>query len=406
MQNRVVSLDVFRGLTVMLMTLVNNPGDWGHIYAPFEHAKWNGCTLTDLVFPFFLFIVGVSIVLAKPDGEPVPISKLITRTLRIFLLGFFLSFFSRIHVGDLEGISLLMIRFVFTALITVALLGKYPAKNQLIVSIILAVIMFGLAFSGLEDFASVRIPGVLPRIAVVYAIVGFAYCRSTLPVLAAISAVLLVGYYAIMTLIPVPGLGPANLNEGTNLAAYVDNLVLPGHLWSVTKTWDPEGILSTIPAVATGIIGLIAGAQLRKTRLLGLAGLILLVIGFVWDLTFPMNKALWTSSFVCATAGWALLSLALLHYLVDEKSQTAFIAPILLFGTHPMLVFFFSGVIPRALNMIKIGNQGFVGWMYQQTIALHISDPYLASFTGAVVYLVIWYAILRVLTYLKWAVKV
>lgn len=406
MQNRVVSLDVFRGLTVMLMTLVNNPGDWGHIYAPFEHANWHGCTLTDLVFPFFLFIVGVSIVLAKPDGEPVPISKLITRTLRIFLLGFFLSFFSRIHVGDLEGISLLMIRFVFTALITVALLGKYPAKNQLIVSIILAVIMFGLAFSGLEDFKSVRIPGVLPRIAVVYAIVGFAYGRSTLPVLAAISAVLLVGYYAIMTLIPVPGLGPANLNEGTNLAAFVDNLVLPGHLWSVTKIWDPEGILSTIPAVATGIIGLIAGAQLRKTRLLGLAGLILLVIGFVWDLTFPMNKALWTSSFVCATAGWALLSLALLRYLVDEKSQTAFIAPILLFGTHPMLVFFFSGVIPRALNMIKIGNQGFVGWMYQQTIALHISDPYLASLTGAVGYLVIWYAILRVLTYLKWAVKV
>lgn len=406
MQNRVVSLDVFRGLTVMLMTLVNNPGDWGHIYAPFEHAKWHGCTLTDLVFPFFLFIVGVSIVLAKPDGEPVPISKLIMRTLRIFLLGFFLSFFSRIHVGDLEGISLLMIRLVFTALITVALLGKYPAKNQLIVSIILSVIMFGLAFSGLEDFASVRIPGVLPRIAVVYAIVGFAYGRATLPVLAAISAVLLVGYYAIMTMIPVPGLGPANLNEGTNLAAYVDNLVLPGHLWSVTKTWDPEGILSTIPAVATGIIGLIAGTQLRKTRLLGLAGFILLVIGFVWDLTFPMNKALWTSSFVCVTAGWALLSLALLRFLVDEKSQTAFIAPILLFGTHPMLVFFFSGVIPRALNMIKIGNQGFVGWMYQQAIALHISDPYLASLTGAVVYLVIWYSILRVLTYLKWTVKV
>ena len=406
MQNRVVSLDVFRGLTVMLMTLVNNPGDWDHIYAPFEHAKWHGCTLTDLVFPFFLFIVGVSIVLAKPDGKPVPVAKLITRTLRIFLLGFFLSFFSRIHVGDLEGITLLIIRLAFTALVTIALLGKYAAKNQLTVAVILAIVMFGLAFSGLEDFKTVRIPGVLPRIAVVYLIVGFMYGRLTLTALASIAALLLVAYYAMMTLIPVPGVGPANLNEGTNLAAYIDNLVLPGHLWAVSKTWDPEGILSTIPAIATGIIGLLAGTQIRKTRLLVWGGLVLLILGFVWSLNFPLNKALWTSSFVCVTAGWALLSLAALRYFVDEKNQTAFIAPILLFGMHPMLVFFFSGIIPRALNMIKIGDQGILGWMYQQAIAGHVSNLYVASLTGAVVYLVIWYAILRVLTYLKWTVKV
>lgn len=406
MQNRVISLDVFRGLTVMLMTLVNNPGDWGHIYAPFEHAKWHGCTLTDLVFPFFLFIVGVSIVLAKPDGEPVPISKLITRTLRIFLLGFFLSFFSRIHVGDLEGIPLLLIRIAFTTLITVALLGKYEAKNQLIVSVVLAVIMFGLAFSGLEDFQTVRIPGVLPRIAVVYALVGFAYGRISMPALAVVAAILLLGYWALMTLIPVPGVGPANLNEGTNLAAYVDNLVLPGHLWSVTKTWDPEGILSTIPAIATGIIGLIAGTQLRKTHLLALGGLILLALGFIWDRSFPLNKALWTSSFVLVTAGWALLILAILAYGVDEKKPNIFLSPILLFGTHPMLVFFFSGIIPRALNMIHVGDQGLIVWMYEQGIEKHLLNPFDASLTGAIVYLVIWYGILRVLTYLKWTVKV
>ncbi len=406
MQNRVVSLDVFRGLTVMLMTLVNNPGDWEHIYAPFEHAKWHGCTLTDLVFPFFLFIVGVSIVLAKPDGKPVPVAKLITRTLRIFLLGFFLSFFSRIHVGDLVGFPLLLFRLAFTALVTIALLGKYAAKNQLTVAVILAIVMFGLAFSGLEDFKTVRIPGVLPRIAVVYLIVGFMYGRLTLTALAFIAALLLVAYYAMMTLIPVPGVGPANLNEGTNLAAYIDNLVLPGHLWAVSKTWDPEGILSTIPAIATGIIGLLAGTQIRKTRHLAWGGLVLLILGFVWGIYFPLNKALWTSSFVCVTAGWALLSLAALRYFVDEKNQTAFIAPILLFGMHPMLVFFFSGIIPRALNIIKIGDQGIAGWMYQQAIAGHVSNLYVASLTGAVVYLVIWYAILRVLTYLKWTVKV
>jgi predicted acyltransferase len=406
MQNRVVSLDVFRGLTVILMTLVNNPGDWGHIYAPFEHAKWHGCTLTDLVFPFFLFIVGVSIVLAKPDGEPVPIAKLITRTLRIFLLGFFLSFFSRIHLNELEGIPLLLVRLAFTALITVALLGKYEAKNQLIVSIVLAVIMFGLAFSGLEDFKSVRIPGVLPRIAVVYAVVGGLYGRVSVTRLGFLAGILLFAYYAIMTLIPVPGVGPANLEEGTNLAAYVDNLLLPGHLWSVTKTWDPEGILSTIPALATGIIGLIAGTQLRKTHLLAWAGLILLVIGFIWDLTFPMNKALWTSSFVCVTAGWALVCLATLRYLVDEQKWTAFISPIVLFGTHPMLVFFFSGIIPRALNMIKVDDQGIIGWMYANGIEARLPNPFDASLTGAIVYVVIWYGILRALTYMKWTVKV
>jgi predicted acyltransferase len=139
---------------------------------------------------------------------------------------------------------------------------------------------------------------------------------------------------------------------------------------------------------------------------LALGGLILLVVGFIWDLTFPMNKALWTSSFVCVTAGWALLSLAALRYLVDEKNQTAFMGPILLFGTHPMLVFFFSGIIPRALNMVKVGDQGIVAWMYENGIEARLTNPFDASLTGAIVYLVIWYGILRALTYLKWTVKV
>ena len=406
MQNRVISLDVFRGLTVILMTLVNNPGDWGHIYAPFEHAKWHGCTLTDLVFPFFLFIVGVSIVLAKPDGEPVPFNKLATRTLRIFLLGFFLSFFSRIHVGDLGGLSLLAIRMGFTAIITAALLGKYDEKNQLTVALVLAIIMFGLAFSGLEDFKSVRIPGVLPRIAVVYAVVGGLYGRLSVKNLGILAGILLLGYWAIMTLIPVPGVGPANVEEGTNLAAYVDNLLLPGHLWSVTKTWDPEGILSTLPALATGLIGLIAGKYIQHVRWLVGAGLILLLLGLIWDQVFPMNKALWTSSFVLVTAGWALIILGSLRYLVDVRKARAFISPIVLFGTHPMLVFFFSGIIPRALNLIKIGDQGIVAWMYANGIEARLPNPYDASFTAALVYVVIWYGILRVLTYLKWTVRV
>jgi len=382
----------------MLMTIVNNPGDWGHIYAPLEHAEWHGCTPTDLVFPFFLFIVGISTVLStnvKKFDKSV-LEKIITRALRIFLLGLSLNFFSKIHLGSLEGIPLMFVRLIFTAIVTVLLLGEYDRKKQFYIAVGLFVLMILLCFGGFEDFASVRIPGVLQRIAVVYLIVSIIFVRTNTSVQIIICLACLLGYWALMALVDVPNVGAANFEKGTNLAAWLDNYLLPGHLWSVTKTWDPEGILSTIPAFATGIFGMLAGIYFRtQTRLLALAGIVCLVLGAMWDLNFPINKALWTSSFVLFSGGWAMVLLCLLYWLVDVQGYQTWTKPFVIFGVNPMLVFFFSGIIPRALNMVEIDGKGLTAFLQDYLFASRISDPFVSSLAGALCYLLIWYVILR-----------
>lgn len=376
----------------MMMTIVNNPGDWGHIYAPLEHAAWNGCTPTDLVFPFFLFIVGVSVSLNA--GQIVPVTKIISRTLSLLLLGWFLSFFAKIHVGDWTGVSLLIVRLAATGLVAVIFFTDYVRKLYVLFALFILALV--LAFGGFDDFANVRLPGVLPRIALVYAVLASLQGRVAARGLVFISLLFLISYWAIMIYVPVPGIGAANLHEGTNLAAYVDNYLLPGHLWSVTKTWDPEGILSTIPAFATGIMGMLAGLYFRtQTRLLTMAGLFCIVLGAVWDLYFPINKALWTSSFVLYTAGWAIVLLCLLYWLVDVQHSKAWTKPFVIFGVNPMLVFFFSGIIPRALNMVEIEGIGLSAFLQDFLFASRITDPYLASLAGALCYLLIWYVILQ-----------
>jgi predicted acyltransferase len=392
-KNRIVSLDVFRGITVMMMTIVNNPGDWGHIYAPLEHAAWNGCTPTDLVFPFFLFIVGVSVSISQ-SGQTVALSKILSRTLSLLLLGWFLSFFSKIHVLDWTGVPLLTVRLFATGVITVLFFSDFPRKLTVLLGLFTLALV--LAFGGFEDFEHVRLPGVLPRIALVYALLAILQGRLAARGLFFLSAVLLIDYWAIMTYVPVPGIGPANLHEGTNLAAYVDNYLLPGHLWSVTKTWDPEGILSTLPAFSTGILGMLAGIYFRtQTRLLAMAGVFCLVLGAAWDLNFPINKALWTSSFVLYSGGWAIVLLSLLYWIIDVQQVSSWTKPIVIFGVNPMLVFFFSGIIPRALNMIEVDGKGITAFLQDYLFASRISDPYLASLAGALCYLLIWYVILR-----------
>ncbi|MBA4851909.1 acyltransferase family protein [Emticicia sp. BO119] len=412
MRQRLTSLDVLRGMTIMLMTIVNNPGDWGNIYPPLEHAEWHGCTPTDLVFPFFLFIVGISTVLSMPIKrfDVSTFERIITRTLRIFLLGLFLNFFSKIHIGSLAGIPLMLIRLSFTALITMALLGEYDKRRQFFIAAGLFILMMLLAFVA-EDFKEVRIPGVLQRIAVVYMIVSFLYATTNTTTQIIIGLVCLLGYWALMTLVPVPGVGAANVEKGTNLAAWLDNFLLPGHLWATSKTWDPEGILSTIPAIGTGIAGVLTGTLLtnnfeknKKTIYLVVAGAVCLLVGFLWGMIFPINKALWTSSFVLFTAGWALLVLGILYFLIDVIRFDFWTKPFVFFGVNPMVVFFFSGIIPRVLNMIKIPvadksaeeSPGLISWMYNYGIAPHFSEPKNASLAGALVYVLIWFIILWV----------
>jgi predicted acyltransferase len=395
---RILSVDVFRGLTVMMMTLVNNPGDWGHIYAPLEHAAWHGWTPTDLVFPFFLFIVGVSVVLANPTKDRNSM-KIATRTMRIFLLGLSLSFFSKIHVGDWEGAPLLAIRLVYTALVFALLVGNYPLKKQFYVALGLLIFSLFLCFSGMEAFATVRIPGVLQRIALVYAGTSCLYLCCSSRVLWGIFMFILLLYWGLMALVPVPGVGPANVEVGTNLAAWLDNYLLPGHLWITSKTWDPEGILSTLPAMGTGILGVLVGQMLwsggaKELKKVALLGGLFLIIGLVWSHIFPINKSLWTSSYVLLAGGFAMLFLAGIYYWIEVRGERKGIKLFQLFGANPMLVFFFSGIIPRALNMIKIEEKGLIAWLNVQGIQVFFKDPYLASLAGALVYLFIWGIIL------------
>jgi predicted acyltransferase len=382
----------------MMMTLVNNPGDWGHIYAPLEHAAWHGWTPTDLVFPFFLFIVGVSVVLANPTKDRNSM-KIATRTMRIFLLGLSLSFFSKIHVGDWEGAPLLAIRLVYTALIFALLVGNYPLKKQFYVALGLLIFSLFLCFSGMEAFATVRIPGVLQRIALVYAGTSFLYLSCSSRVLWGIFGLILLAYWGLMALVPVPGVGPANVEVGTNLAAWLDNYLLPGHLWITSKTWDPEGVLSTLPALGTGILGVLVGQMLwsggaKELKKVAILGGLFLIIGIAWSPVFPINKSLWTSSYVLLAGGFAMLFLAGFYYWIEVRDGRKGIKLFQLFGANPMLVFFFSGIIPRALNMIKIEDKGLIAWLNVQGIQVFFKDPYLASLVGALVYLFIWGIIL------------
>jgi predicted acyltransferase len=308
MKQRLLSLDFFRGVTVAGMILVNNPGDWGHIYAPLEHSAWNGCTPTDLVFPFFLFMVGVAVSFALSNRKADP----------------------ALHRS---------------------LIGHIIRRAAIIFGI-------GLAFGLIPrfDFAHVRIPGVLPRIAMVYLIISLLYLKTSSRTRTWICAGLLVGYYIIMTVVPVPGVGYPNLEPATNLGAWIDRTILtPDHLWKQSRTWDPEGILSTLPAIGTGLLGIMTGDWVRRKDIpeadkiawLFSAGFMSVLAGLIWDGFFPINKQLWTSSFVLFTAGLAAMALGLCYWLIDVKGYKRITPPFVAFGRNAITAYVLSGLVPR-----------------------------------------------------------
>ncbi|HWT00158.1 MAG TPA: heparan-alpha-glucosaminide N-acetyltransferase domain-containing protein [Pyrinomonadaceae bacterium] len=312
---RLISLDVFRGITIAGMILVNNPGSWETIYGPLEHAAWHGLTPTDLVFPFFLFIVGVSITLALSTRQAHAGSrrdlylKIVRRTLIIFALGLFL--------------------------------GGFPYF----------------------DLQTIRIPGVLQRIAVCYLIASVIFLNTRWQTQAIIAAALLVLYCAVMNYVPVPGFGAGNLEMEGNLAAYVDRRLLAGHTWK--PLYDPEGILSTIPAIATTLAGVLTGhllrakwAALEKVSAMFVAGAAALVAGWVWSFWFPVNKALWTSSYVLVTAGMALQLLALCYWLIDIKGYRAWAKPFVIFGSNALALYFLAELFSRVISIVTFPNAG------------------------------------------------
>lgn len=369
---RVISLDVFRGITIAAMILVNDPGSWSHIYPPLEHAEWNGWTPTDLIFPAFLFMVGVSMTL---------------------------SFASRVS----RGIS------------RRALAMHIVRRSALIFAI-------GLFLNGFPsfDFDSIRIMGVLQRIAVCYFVGGILYLilsvrkenadslqkvKSNASAIAGIILFLLVGYWALMTFVPVPGYGAGHLGKDDNLGAYVDRTLMPGHLWSESVTWDPEGLLSTLPAIATLLIGILAGEWLRSDRngtrkAAGLAasGLILLTAGRMLHPYFPINKNLWTSTFVLFTGGFSLVLLAAFYWAVDLRGWRKWAAPWLVFGMNAILAYVLAALVSEVSTDFEFTNsrgrsQTLHGWIYEGYFVPHAS-PVNASLAFAVFFVLVIFLLL------------
>lgn len=421
-KERLTSLDVFRGFTILLMTIVNNPGSWEYIYPPLEHAQWHGCTPTDLVFPFFVFIMGTAIPFAIPvkHFDSTVFNKILVRSLRIFCLGLSLNYFNQIEFYGLQGISLIVFRLIITFAIAYALLGNFSLKIKTYLVLAVFAILILLAYSKIESFQNVRIPGVLQRIGIVYFFASLLYLKTNFKTQILVVASILLGYYILMAFVPVPGFGPANFEKGTNLAAWFDNLVLNGHLWAVAKTWDPEGILSTLPAIATGIIGMLTGQilnlQITKAEILkklALSGIGLIVAGLIWSTIFPINKSLWTSSYVLYTAGIATLSLTVLYYIIDVANYKKWTKLFLIWGVNPMIVFYFSGIIPRVLNFITVQNPdkpteqiNLQALIYKSGIEPYFANPFNSSLAYALSYAIFWSLILWVLYKKKLIFKV
>lgn len=409
-KERLTSLDVFRGFTILLMTIVNNPGSWATIYPPLEHAEWHGCTPTDLVFPFFIFIMGTAIPFAMPTKQfNIDIfNKILVRSLRIFCLGLFLNCFSRINFFDLEGIPLLTIRIVISFLVAYALLGNFSLKIKTYLAIGIFIFLISLAYSPLESFQNTRIPGVLQRIGIVYFFASILYLKTNLKIQLWTVSIILVIYWLLMSYIPVPGIGDANFEKNTNLAAWLDNLLLNGHLWSFSKTWDPEGILSTLPAICTGIIGIFIGQILNLkitkneiAKKTAISGLLLVVLGLIWNTFFPINKSLWTSSYVLYTAGLATLILTILYLIIDVFNYKKWTKLFLIWGVNPMIVFFFSGIIPRVMSAIKVQNPqnssekiNLQNLVYNHWIVPVFENPFNSSLAYPLFYAVFWSIIL------------
>jgi predicted acyltransferase len=409
-KERLISLDVFRGFTILMMTIVNNPGSWATVYPPLLHSDWNGCTPTDLVFPFFIFIMGVAVSFAMPtkNFDNTTFNKILIRSLRMFCLGMFFNFFGKIQLFGLDGIPLLIGRIIITISVGYALMGSFNAKVKTYLAIGIFVTFLCLAYSGIEAYQDVRLPGVLQRIGIVYFVISLLYLKTTLKTQIIVASTILLAYWAIMTLIPVPGIGLANLDKETNLASWMDSIFLKNHVWAVTKTWDPEGILSTIPAIASGIIGLLIGQLLNRplpkleiVKKMGIAGIILIILGLLWSVTFPLNKSLWTSSFVLYTSGIAILSLTIFYYVIDVANYKKWTKLFLVWGVNPMIVFFFSEIIPQALEMIQFQNPeipseqiNLQNYLYHFWIAPVFNNPMTASLAGALIYVTIWSLIL------------
>jgi predicted acyltransferase len=307
---RLLSLDVFRGATMALMVLVNDPGDGGHAYAPLQHSDWNGWTLTDTVFPSFLWIVGVAITLS---------------------LG------KRMEAGVARG----------------QLFAQVLRRAAILYVLGLIVYAYPL------NLSTQRLLGVLQRIAICYLIASAIYLTTGVRGQIVWMVSLLAGYWLVMKLVPVPGYGAGDLAVGHNLSNYIDGIVLGRHNYAQTKTWDPEGLVSTLPSIATALFGIMAGHILRMRRslseraawLLG-GGAVLIAVGLIANIWLPINKKLWTSSFSVFMAGLDFVVFAICLWLVDGRGFKRAVKPLAIMGMNAITVYMISELLDTALSAL------------------------------------------------------
>ncbi|MBZ5554719.1 MAG: DUF5009 domain-containing protein [Acidobacteriia bacterium] len=364
---RMISLDVFRGLTIAAMILVNNPGTWKSIYGPLRHADWNGWTPTDLVFPFFLFIVGVSLTLsfarrrALGASQSDLLKQVVRRTLIIFALGL--------------------------------LLNGFPYY----------------------DLSRIRIPGVLQRIALCYFFAALIYLTTRIrgQILATVG--LLGGYWVVMTAVPIPGTGYSALTMQSNLAAHIDNALLHGHIYR--PTWDPEGLLSTLPAIASVLLGIltahwlrVAKSPLSRTRGLLLGGAMGILIGQLMSLWFPINKNLWTSSYTVFTAGMALVLFGICYWIIDVQGYRKWAVPLEVYGTNAIAVYVLSGLAAKASVTWKVaqadGSRVLIQTFLYTKFFAPLASPINASLLWALAYVVFWLGVMWVFYWKRIFIKI
>ncbi|MDQ7817246.1 MAG: DUF5009 domain-containing protein [Melioribacteraceae bacterium] len=367
---RLISLDAFRGFTIAGMILVNNPGFWADIYPQLRHAEWNGWTFTDWIFPFFLWIVGVAMTFsfaartAKGDSKSKLVLNVFRRSAIIFALGLFLTAFP-----------------------------------------------FGLLWNHNLNLETIRIPGVLQRIALCYLISSVIYLYTSKRGQIITILLLFISYWLMMFYIPVPEFGAGLFEKGKNFAAYIDSLVLSGHMWSATKTWDPEGIISTIPAIATTLMGVLTGeylhksehSKIEKSAWMFTAGAALLLIGASLDMWMPINKSIWTVSYSIFMSGWALCIFGIFYFLIDAKGIKRWAQPFVVYGMNAIFVFVLSGLFAKAIGMwkfyVRLSDGSYSNVSIKNLIMQNIFEPYFSPLNASlgfaisfimVMYLIIW----------------
>ena len=390
-RERLVSLDTFRGLTVAGMLLVNDPGTWSAIYPPLRHAEWHGWTPTDLIFPFFLFIVGITTQLsisarrARGDDERAVRRQIFRRAGLIFLFGLLINGFPFFTWGDVPG-------------------NADPSFMDRII----------------DRLHHWRIMGVLQRIALAYLVSALIATRATIRTQVIITAALLLGYWIVMTVLPVPGTNgtPGALlldRPETTMAAYWDRVLLDwrrfglgNHLWSGSVTWDPEGFLSTAGAIATALLGNLVGRWIGQQKPLVervaamlAVGALAMMVGLMWNWVFPINKGIWSSSYVLFSAGMATVSLATIMWLVDLHNQRWWTKPFVIYGMNPMVAFVGSAVMARLIySILRVDHNGqsvsLQSWIYQTAFASWLA-PMNASLAFAVAFVTFWYLVLAIL---------